>query len=533
MFRKKIYKVHRALSLVIALPVLLWAASGFMHPLMTTLKPQVATQFLTPQVVDSSRMQQPLQTVLQKNNLSGVYNFRLVSIDTNWFYQVQAVAGAAPKYFSTRTGRPLQKGDELYAQYLAQQFVAGPPEPPKAVLPRPGRLALLAPEAPAEGHDCCMAAAHFVKKANAKNKVAGVVRVEQFSSEYKYVNRLLPVYKVNFERADGLRVYVETTTDRFAYAVDDQRAVFDRLFSLFHTWSWLEGAGKGKYGVMVLLLTATLLTTLMGLYIFFTTKAKPAKGNPVVNARRNHRWTSVLASLFTILFAFSGAFHAWEKIGEKEQVKPYTPAFTPAAALDLDWDRLQAAVDGPITDVRLARIADKSYWQVFTPKISKGGTPPPPGAVYVDQENYSVYPGGERAYAAFLASRYSGRLPGDSIALTPVTKFEGEYGFVNKRLPVWKVAYAGNGNERYYVETGTGQLATRVEDSDLAEGYSFALLHKHHFMDWAGKGVRDFSTMFWAMAQIAMVVVGLILWQKSKRRKAVVQGKKPERLHNE
>ena len=37
--------------------------------------------------------------------------------------------------------------------------------------------------------------------------------------------------------------------------------------------------------------------------------------------------------------------------------------------------------------------------------------------------------------------------------------------------------------------------------------------NKHHFgVDFAGKSWRDFSTMFWAMAQIAMVAVGLTLY---------------------
>ncbi len=69
------------------------------------------------------------------------------------------------------------------------------------------------------------------------------------------------------------------------------------------------------------------------------------------------------------------------------------------------------------------------------------------------------------------------------------------------------------------METSTGRLAAKVNDNDLVEGYSFSLLHKHHFMDFAGKTWRDFSTMFWAMAQIAMVVVGLVLYFKMKKRK--------------
>ena len=84
---------------------------------------------------------------------------------------------------------------------------------------------------------------------------------------------------------------------------------------------------------------------------------------------------------------------------------------------------------------------------------------------------------------------------------------------------MWKVSYAINDNERYYIETSTGVLSTRVRDKDLAEGYSFAFLHKHHFMDWAGKTVRDISTMFGAAMQVAMVCIGLLLYFGYVRRR--------------
>jgi len=56
----------------------------------------------------------------------------------------------------------------------------------------------------------------------------------------------------------------------------------------------------------------------------------------------------------------------------------------------------------------------------------------------------------------------------------------------------------------------------------MLEGYSFAFLHKHEFLTPLGKGVKDFSTMFWAAAQIALVTVGLILFFKVKQRKKQV-----------
>jgi hypothetical protein len=146
---------------------------------------------------------------------------------------------------------------------------------------------------------------------------------------------------------------------------------------------------------------------------------------------------------------------------------------------------------------------------------------PPPSTIYLHSTTYQPLLNGERKYAAYLASYFSKNAEKDTTSIEVITKFEGEYGFVNKRLPVWKVNYPFNSKQRWYVETSTSKLAAKVNDNDLIEGYSFAFLHKHHFMDFAGKGWRDFSTMFWAMSQVVIVIIGLILWQKVRKKRNV------------
>lgn len=152
------------------------------------------------------------------------------------------------------------------------------------------------------------------------------------------------------------------------------------------------------------------------------------------------------------------------------------------------------------------------------PQWSKDKKTTMPVTFYFQDVNGQDFPDGEMKYAQYLADHFRGTEDGQSINTKPITFFEGEYGFVNKRLPVWKIEYSTNDNERYYVETTTGKLAVRIDDNDLAEGYSFSFLHKHHFMDFAGKPARDFSTMFWAAMQIVMVSVGLYYYF-SKRKK--------------
>jgi hypothetical protein len=520
MFHKKIYSWHRTLSLIIAIPVLLWAVSGFMHPLMTNIKPKLATQKLPPVAIDSHAIRVPLQVALQKNNIASFHNVRLIHIDTNFFYQVQPAVNNVPVYLSAYNGKLLPSGDWLYAQYLARQFLEGPPTPARTETERVTAIPVAMVEE--AGPDCCNAATACVLTKVTGSRVANVSRLTTFDNEYKYVNRLLPVYRVAFNRPDGIRAYVETTQDRFAFAMDNKRAAFDNIFQWLHTWSWLDALGNTKLVFIIAICLLAFCTAALGIYIFCITKTKKANGHTILKARRNHRYTAIVGAAFTLLWSFSGAWHAFAKFKPDDRDAFYiSNRFSPT--LDLDFARLQQIIHKPISNVSLINMDEQTWWRVITmpankPQAIKSMAVPMPEVTFINTNDHSILPKGEEKYAAWLANRFSNNKSNLIQSVTPVTKFNEEYNFTDKRLPVWRVSYAANDNDRYFVETATGRLSVRVNNSDLAEGYSFALFHKHHFMDWAGKEARDVSTMVWAFMQVVMIGVGLFLWIKTRRR---------------
>jgi hypothetical protein len=519
--KKKIYKWHRTLSIIIAVPVILWAASGFMHPVMTNIRPKIATQGLMPVAVDSNKIQIPLQAALQKNRIDSFSNFRLVHIDTNWFYQLQLKENKPPVYLSANNGKILPAGDWLYAQYLARQFLEGQELPVRKTV-----KAIPAAFVVSSLHDCCNAATDCVLNGTKGSKVTSTSLLADFDDEYKSINRLLPVYRVSFDRPDGIRVYVETTQDRFAFAIDNKRAVFDTIFRICHTWGWLDFLGKGKLIVIFTLALLAFCTALMGIYIFFTTKSKKANGNGLVKARRNHRYISIIAALFTLLWTFSGGYHALYKLKEDDSGNHFIENRFAAAGFDFNFSRMSSLAQKPIVNISLVKINKETYWQVNTKTdhtankdLMKAMKADMPSVMYVNTSYHSILPDGDLKYARYLATQFSGHQEEEIRSAEAITQFNDEYNFTDKRLPVWKIGYASNGHERYYVETVSGKLSVRVDDNDFMEGYSFAIFHKHHFMDWGGKSVRDFSTMFWALAQIVMVTFGLILYFKWRSRK--------------
>src|ERR1700744_3340749 len=112
--KKKLYRLHRQLSIIIAIPVLLWAGSGFMHPLMTNIRPAIATQGWPAAAVDAERLRVSLTAALRQHHIDSFSSVRLVHIDTNWFYQVvlpghgpmvaPAVQPDVPVYLSCTNG---------------------------------------------------------------------------------------------------------------------------------------------------------------------------------------------------------------------------------------------------------------------------------------------------------------------------------------------------------------------------------------------------------------------------------------------
>lgn len=497
---------------------------------MTNIRPAVVTQGLAPMAIDSGALRVSPEAALDSNHIDSVSRVRMVHIDTNWFYQVQRWGEDVPVYLSTRNGHKLYQGDWLYAQWLARQFLEGS-----------GRSGDSAAAADMDGSmDCCGAATSCVLHARGA-KILGAVRLTDFDEEYNEINRLLPVYRVSFARPDGIRIYVETVQDRYALAVDNRRATLNRIFEYIHTYEWLNFLGKGKYIVMFLLIGLAFVTTLLGIFIFFSTASRRVRGNRYVRARRNHRYTAIVISLFTLAFTFSGAYHCLTKLKTVPR-EQYVARFS-AHGLRFDPAALTAVCRGRIAGIGLVNVEGGRFWRVKMADGAGSGAAAPaasapvkkdlmrdmrvsaPKMVYVSVDNGAILPDGEQRYARWLATQFSGRPVSAIVSTTLITKFTGDYNFADKRLPVWKVAYPENHHERYYVETSSGCLAVRVDDVDAIEAYSFALLHKHEFLGGLGKSVKDFSTMFWAAAQVLLVALGLVLYVRSRRRAAAGPGK--------
>jgi hypothetical protein len=510
--KQKMYKWHRTLGIITLIPVVFWTLSGLMHPFMAHFfKPTITNERLEAKPIDKTQLALSIQEVLEQNKITEFKNFRIVSFDNATFYQVKTVKDEL-SYFNVFDAKKLENGDQKYAHWLSRYFLD-----------------------------------------DQKNAIVKTDIVTEFTAQYKYVNRYLPVYKTTFDRPDGMEVYVETASSKLATFNPKSRQAFIWFFDTFHNWAFIDWISNNSIRIitMFLFLSIIFFSAISGIIIyglFWKQFKKTDSVTPKKGLRKYHRQIGIWVSLFTLTFAFSGAYHAttkWNPYILDKMV--YEPIFetkdvsTPNNAIAIDWNRLENVSLVTLNDsiyyrCQLALAKNKKYEAPKMDSKSKWGKKENPKSeiVYVNTATNKVAPNLDLEYAKFLASFFSdtgskaaccemedSSPEKTSLENTPLletkvlTDFESrEYGFVNKRLPVIKLAYDTPEKTTYFIETSTSRLAAVIENSDKIEGYSFAIFHKFLFMDWAGKNVRDLTMVLAALIVLIVSVLGLILFIK-------------------
>jgi hypothetical protein len=511
--KQNMYKWHRTIGIITIIPVILWTLSGLMHPFMAHFfKPEIANEKLEANPIDKNQLHYSIQEVLQKNGITEFKNFRIVAFENKTYYQVKTSKDEI-LYFNTFDAKKLANGDQKYAQWLSRYFLD-----------------------------------------DQKSAIKSTELVTEFTSQYKYVNRYLPVYKLSYDRPDAMQVYIETSSSKLATYNPKSRQVFIWFFDTFHNWSFMDAISNNSLRIIIMILFLSLITisALSGLLVYGllwrqfkkTDRLKPKKG-----LRKYHRQIGIWVSLFTLTFAFSGGYHATTKW------KPYTLSkmvFEPVFQnKDLVISNNLLALDrNRLENLSLITLNDSIYYRCQlavantkykSPKsISNTKWPKKANSksevIYINAATNKRTPNIDFEYAKFLAYYFSdsgtkaaccemdqspeqtSTLENVSLLQTKiVTDFESsEYGFVNKRLPVVKLAYNTPEKTTYYIETSTSRLAAVIENSNKIEGYSFAIFHKFLFMEWAGKNIRDFAMVLAALTVLLVSILGLILFMKKK-----------------
>lgn len=425
----KLRRAHRALAWIAAVTAVVWAASGAFHPLIVAIGPKPVA-FQPPRVAFQASAFKTPAALLASAGIAEASQLRYVAVDGRAALQVQPAGHAERVYLDAETGSPIADADRARAITLAR---------------------------------------HYSGEQTAK--VAGATLVEYFDRDYPWINRLLPVWAVAFEGETGTIVYVDTGGDRLGTMSGASKRFWQGLFQTLHTLSFIEVSWlrAAAIGLMVGLLFATA--------VFGTTLLLKRGGGPrsLPASRRWHRQLAWIAVLPSLLFPATGLF----KLVTDELPGSATPQLPAIAASTLTALPFTAD-DGALIEAVAVPVAGSTpVWRV----VAERGDAL---TLWLAEADGSTINGDDET----LARRIAGAAFGAEISEAPtlISAFDRDYGFANKRLPVWRARSAAG--QTWYFETRSGLVAAQLGGpySQLreAQGLLFNLLHKGHFLDPLG-----------------------------------------------
>ena len=475
----RLHQWHMRAGLWIALAVMLWALSGLGHPVLSRFnpKPQAFLPPLAP--LSLSGLLSP-QAALQAADLDRFQALRLWQADgEDPVYRVETQGQAY--WIDARTGSLHPEGERAWAERLARHYAGDLGSP-----------------------------------------IAHARLLHSFNNDYHYIDRLLPVWEIGFDRPDGLRAYVDPASGRLATLTDRRKDWTGKLFRWMHSWSPIQPSPWVR-GLMLGLLLTIAAVALAGLTVYARLWRRGTLTGWRPAGVRWHRRLGVPAAVVAVALSLSGALHLAVKSWQGDPTAPAaTPSFaTSELSAPLPTLIRTLASGGPIVALVLTRLDGRPAW-IAVPEAAPaaptghahgphGNAPSePPVDRYLDAVSGEVIPDGLARHATALARQHADLPPGTAMEVHPVHHFDEAYGFAFKRLPVMAVTLPERPDETWYVETRTGALAAHVTPLGRLEGWVFGMVHKWSFLDGTlGKTGRETLQSLAALALVLTAGLGV------------------------
>jgi len=437
--------LHRALVWVASVVLACWLLSGFLHPLMSLIaaKPQ---RFAPPALqLDAAALPTGWEALRAAQGDASI--IRAVPGPQGPLWQLTDGFDTERRYLHI-DGSEFPGGEAAYARWLAGWY--------------------LGEEAP----------------------VASLELQIAFDDAYPWVNRLLPVWRLEIGGEHPRTVWLHTETGALASVGDARRTQLQTVFRALHTLSWLDGLEPLRVALVASAMLCLIALAGSGLYLFW--RRPGGRG-----ARRWHRRLGIAVALPLLLMAGSGLLHALVSAGAPPPRGLALPPPLAALPATPDWTSLVGAqqqlalrdVGGRVVVVH--RSADASVLAVK----ALDGLPTPS----IDD----------------LVQRTAALHGVDgTFEIEPVPHFSPDYDFRNRRLPAW-IAVDGSG-ARIALDPLTGQQIDRQSATQRGESWVFAIVHKWQPLAHAlgSPSLRDALQVGWLALILPLGVLG---WRLRRR----------------
>lgn len=484
---KSIKKWHVFLLWPALIACCIYVVSAFTHPLMAWTGPQAKVMF-APTLTLKPNQFEHISEIIQDSHLHQVKMAKLVPFQDEVLLQITHDNLSPRRYFSTLTKQELINHDQEQAIWLAQHYL-------KQDLP-----------------------------------IKNIEFINQFSQSYPAVNRLLPVYKLNFDTQDDLSVYIHTDTQALASIENNWKRSLRFVFQTFHSFNWLDNYELLRLVLISFLVSTLLIISMTGLLYLIKLRRK----HSITDIRRRwHRrlgWI-VVAPLF--LFSLSGLYHLWQA-----SLVSAPMGMQLTQSLDLSqWPKNKHTVlpeNININQVSLIQISTEEYGDtqhLYRLSISKiqseqdqslnkntrhkrfDGQAKEKSALYIDANSGELLPDLDQTLILQQAKKHLGADDTHDLPMTFITHFGLGYDFRNKRLPVWRVE--GNNGVHVFIDPITHILVDQNNTSGRLEGYSFSFLHKWNMLTpILGRFNRDMLILF--TLGLIFLLTALGLWMRLK-----------------
>ncbi|ESP92231.1 PepSY domain-containing protein [Pseudoalteromonas luteoviolacea] len=458
---------HRRLALLCVIPFVIWALSGLLHPAMSHFAkaPHIKPD---PIKVELNRMHNytHLKDALKQQDIHHFSHASLVEFKGNYFYQVQQqIDDGTTVHYLPLSATNVSLNDVDYAHYLATQW-----------------------------------SNHNVIKSEF---------VTQFSSAYPEINRVLPVYKLRM--SSGNNIYIDTLGKRITAHNTPLRESLSFWFKQLHTWQF-AGDRHSLWRIIPMLIISITLFVMAVFGLLTYSVLWPRIKKKQLNKRSLHRVSGLVLSLCMLGFASSSAHILIDKffLQEFKNLAPGNQIATDA--INHDPVKTLAAANGH--NFQLVNISGQVISQIVSYKNKSMHF-----AYW--QSNQTQYD--DKTFAQ-NALRNQLNITGALTHSEKIDKFGPTYGFINKRLPVQQLSFEQSPEVRYSVELHTGYIAAVDDTWQNARSWHFGYLHKYHFLNPLGKGIRDsiITLICLGLAFIALLGTSLYFSRLLRQRRAKI-----------
>jgi hypothetical protein len=471
--------------------ILIYTLSALTHPLMAWTGPQAEKRFPPKLTIESDGLQS-VSTIIKQNKLTTAKVAKFIPFKNQALLQITEDETSPRRYFSTVDFNEQLNHDEKQAVWLGEYYLS------------------------------------------AKNIIRDIEFKTQFDTEYPAVNRLLPIYKINYDTNDNLTIFIHTETQALASITNDWKRSLRNIFQLFHTFNWLD-----DYEILRLILTTIIVSVISLMAItslVFIIRIN--RKNKIKDAKRRwHRRIAYVVTVPLILFSISGTYHLLHsslsesvsglRLSQDLQLNDWKSIYInneeiPTNISQISLMNIPAQLHNQLLKTPSATSNKESYAYYRISSLANTnnetgnsldnkntrekrfkGAASESKVTYINADGSSDNTFDKTLDKLLVTEQAKTLLNTSEPQLEMITHFGPKYDFRNKRLPVW-MAQSENG-DRVYIDPVSQILVDRSKFSDQLEGYSFSFLHKWGLLTpILGRFNRD-------MLMMAVLVLTLLL----------------------